>query len=57
MPKQSLSYYEKKDLALDIERILRNVPLSDLYEVSEMSVRLRENYKIPELDDSDTEDN
>ena len=56
MPKQTLSYYEKKDIALDIEKILKNVPLSDLYEVSEMSVRLREYYKVPELDESDEED-
>lgn len=50
MPIVTLSYYEKRDYAEELLKILKDVPLYDLYEVSEMSVRLREYYKNPETD-------
>lgn len=50
MPLKHLSYYEKRDFAEELLRILKDVPLHDLYEVSEMSVRLREYERNPETD-------
>ena len=50
MPIKHLNYYEKRDYAEELLRILRDVPLSDLYEVSEMSVNLRKNTINPETD-------
>ena len=54
MPLKQLNYYEKRDFAEELLRILKDVPLYDLYEVSEMSVRLREYEKNPETDIDDT---
>jgi len=53
MPLKQLNYYEKRDFAEELLRILKDVPLYDLYEVSEMSVRLRETEKNPETDIDD----
>ena len=50
MPLVHLTYYEKRDIAEELLRILKDVPLTDLYEVSEMSVRLRQYEKNPNTD-------
>jgi len=50
MPLKTLTYYEKLDIANEIYRILRDVPLTDLYEVSELSVNIRKRYVNPNID-------
>tara|TARA_R110001632_G_scaffold13157_2_gene45238 strand:- start:70 stop:252 length:183 start_codon:yes stop_codon:yes gene_type:complete len=51
MPLKTLSYYEKQDIANEIFKILREkVPLTDLYEVSELSVLIRKRYENPNID-------
>ena len=54
MPLRYLSYYEKRDIAEDLLKILKDVPLHDLYEVSEISVRLRQNEINPDTDIEET---
>ena len=54
MPLRYLSYYEKRDYAEELLRILKDVPLTDLYEVSELSVRLRQYEINPETDIEET---
>ena len=53
MPLKQLSYYEKRDYAEELLKILKDVPLYNLYEVSEMSVNLRRYYKNPEIDEEE----
>jgi len=56
MPLKTLSYYEKQDIANEIFKILREkVPLTDLYEVSELSVMIRKRYENPNIDIDDDE--
>ena len=53
MPLKTLSYYEKLDIAYEINKILKDVPLTDLYEVSELSVDIRKRYENPNIDIED----
>lgn len=55
MPLRQLSYYEKRDYAEELLKILKDVPLTDLYEVSEMSVNLRKYEINPETDIEETD--
>ena len=50
MPLKQLNYYEKRDFAEELLRILADVPLYDVEEVSELSVIFRKRERNPETD-------